>query len=302
MTTASKSVLQRIVARERPQGRRLKRTTSVPITKSTLGEKMESRDADDGAGQRGELLSELEKAQGLTTELFNVVSHEFKTPLATIIGFAGLLARNDRLSQDQRENYLATIARQAERLNRLVDNILASGRRIEARGSLIARLDDAMEAVRAQLAGTYDDVSLDITVTPELQPRIETEALRLVLVNLVSNAVKHAAPDSTVEIVASREGQDVVISVTNEGEPVRLPPKRLFEPFVHDAGRGRSSEGVGLGLHIVDKVVAAYGGDVTVASTGSTVTFTVRIPEAGRSPKQTSSHGFMGVVRSSPVA
>lgn len=231
---------------------------------------------------RRNLVRELDEAQRLKTELFNVVSHEFKTPLATIIGFSGLLAKNDQgLSDDQRAKYLATIARQAERLNRLVENIMTSARRVEARSDVSGSVEEAMDAVRAQLSETYDDVDLEIAIADGLRPLMSQEALRLVLLNLASNAVKHARADSAVRVVAERDVDVVVISVTNEGEPI--PPQtleRMFEPFVHETGSGRSAEGIGLGLHIVDKLVRVHGGTVSVDGTETTVTFTIRIPEA----------------------
>jgi signal transduction histidine kinase len=225
---------------------------------------------------------ELEEARLLKDELVNMVSHEFKTPLATIIGFAGLLEKKDsELSEEQREKYLETIARQAERLNRLVENLLVSARPVPAPSESTARMDSLVEAVRAQLSGTYEDVELDIDIPADLRPRMSHEALRLVVTNLASNAVKHAAPRSVVEIEGHREGNTVVMTVTNEGDPIPVAVReRIFQPFVQSDDQARSAEGVGLGLHIVHKVVTAHGGTVAVGGEGRRVTFTIRLPEA----------------------
>ena len=225
---------------------------------------------------------ELEEARLLKEALVNMVSHEFKTPLATIIGFAGLLEKKDsELTQEQREKYLETIARQAERLNRLVENLLLSARPVLAPSGSTARMGNLAEAVKAQLSGTYEDVELEVEIPADLRPRMSHEALRLVVTNLASNAIKHAAPGSVVEIKGHREGNTVVMTVSNEGDPIpEAVRERIFEPFVQSDDQARSAEGVGLGLHIVHKVVTAHGGTVGVGGTGRRVTFTIRIPEA----------------------
>jgi PAS domain S-box-containing protein len=232
-------------------------------------------------GQRA-LVRELEEAHRLKSELFNIVSHEFKTPLAGIIGFAGLLSkRGDRLDEGQKERYLETIARQAERLNRLVENLFVSARQIEPSSGAVADPDEALSAVRAQLSDTYEDVGFDVDISPGLRPSMSQEALRLVLLNLASNAVKHAAPNSNVEIVARREGPDVVVAVTNVGEPIPADTaERIFEPFVQADVGSRTADGVGLGLHIVRKLITAYDGSISVDSATAAVTFEIRIPEA----------------------
>jgi PAS domain S-box-containing protein len=232
-------------------------------------------------GERA-LVRQLDDAHRLKSELFNIVSHEFKTPLAGIIGFAGLLAKGgDRLGGEQRESYLQTIARQAERLNRLVENLFVSAREVHPPQDAVADVAQAIDAVRAQLADSYDDVGFEMTMASGLEPRISQEALRLVLLNLASNAVKHAAPDTTVEVVGTQEGDAVVIAVSNEGDPVPEELReRIFEPFVQSSASSRTADGVGLGLHIVRKLVTAYGGSVTLQSSRSTVTFTVRLPSA----------------------
>jgi PAS domain S-box-containing protein len=227
------------------------------------------------------LVRELEEAHRLKSELFNIVSHEFKTPLASIIGFTGLLAqRNDRLSDEHREKYLETIARQAERLNRLVENLFTSARDIRPSRGANASIQDAIDAVRAQLSDTYDDVGFDIAIASGLRPRISPEALRLVLLNLASNAVKHAAPNTAVEVRAHRDAGDVVLAVSNEGAPIPADVGgRIFEPFVQSVPSGRTADGVGLGLHIVAKLVTAHGGSVELENAPPKVTFTIRLPE-----------------------
>jgi PAS domain S-box-containing protein len=235
------------------------------------------------------LVSELEEAHRLKSELFNIVSHEFKTPLAGIIGFAGLLLRKgEQLEAADGERYLQTITRQAERLNRLVENLFISAHQIEPAGRAVASIAEALEAVKSQLADTYEDVSLDSAIAAGLRPKMSQEALRLVLLNLVSNAVKHASANSTVRIVGSRADHEVAIAVSNVGEPI--PPEklaRIFDPFVQGDTPARTAEGVGLGLHIVDKLVRAHQGRVDVDCRDGEVSFTVYLPQS-ESPAEAS--------------
>jgi PAS domain S-box-containing protein len=229
------------------------------------------------------LVRELEEAHRLKSELFNIVSHEFKTPLASIIGFAGLLAnKEDQLSDESRHKYVDTIARQAERLNRLVENLFVSARQVEPSRESTGDVQEAMNAVQAQLSDSYDDVSFDLAIPSGLRLRMSQEALRLVLLNLASNAVKHAAPDTSVAVAAHREQGDVLVSVTNEGEPIPDSLRdRIFEPFVQSGEpSGRTADGVGLGLHIVGKLVDAHGGRVELREADGKVTFVIRVPEA----------------------
>jgi signal transduction histidine kinase len=229
------------------------------------------------------LVNELQEAHRLKSELFNIVSHEFRTPLAGIIGFTALLSRKEGgdLTEEQRESHLQTIARQAERLNRLVENLFFSGHEIEPSEDAVASIEDAVRAVRLQIAESHDDIGLEIMIAPGLRPRIAQGALALVVLNLVSNAIKHAEPNTDVVVAARHEGGEVAVSVTNIGEPIPVEHRaRIFEPFVQSDGAARTSEGLGLGLHIVRKLVRAYGGTVAVDSGDHDVTFTIRLPHS----------------------
>jgi signal transduction histidine kinase len=113
------------------------------------------------------------------------------------------------------------------------------------------------------------------------------EALRLVMVNLLGNALKYATPLTTVRVAARLAGPSLLaVSVTNAGPPITPADRqRIFEPFVQlDSSLTRSASGVGLGLHIVRRLVESYGGAVEVDSVDDLVTFTVTIPTVAPVP------------------
>jgi signal transduction histidine kinase len=101
------------------------------------------------------------------------------------------------------------------------------------------------------------------------------------MVNLLGNALKYATPLTTVRVATRVAGPSLLaVSVSNVGPPITLADRaRIFEPFVQlDSSLTRSVAGVGLGLHIVRRLVESYGGTVAVDSTGDLVTFTVAVP------------------------
>ncbi len=235
-------------------------------------------------GQRA-VVRELQQSQRLKDELYNVVSHELRTPLTGILGFGELLlTRDDRLTAAQRKEHLGRILREARRLQRVVDNLVYSSKVIQQDGSAAADLRGVVGAVVEDLEDVPGRERLDMVVdlqrsAPEVA--MPAEALRLVMVNLLGNALKYATPLTTVRVSAKPAGPSLLaVSVSNVGPPITPADReRIFEPFVQlDSSLTRSVSGVGLGLHIVRRLVESYGGTVDVDSIGDLVTFTVTVP------------------------
>ena len=235
-------------------------------------------------GQKA-VVRELQQSQRLKDELYNVVSHELRTPLTGILGFGELLlTRDDRITPDQRKEHLGRILREARRLQRVVDNLVYSSKVIQQDGSAAADFRGVLGAVIEDLDDVPERERLDLEVdlqTPAREVAMPAEALRLVMVNLLGNALKYATPLTTVRVATRAAGPSLVaVSVSNVGPPITLADRaRIFEPFVQlDSSLTRSVAGVGLGLHIVRRLVESYGGTVAVDSTGDLVTFTVAVP------------------------
>jgi signal transduction histidine kinase len=236
-------------------------------------------------GQRA-VVRELQQSQRLKDELYNVVSHELRTPLTGILGFGELLlTRDDRLTSTQRKEHLGRILREARRLQRVVDNLVYSSKVIQQDGSAAADLRGVVGAVIEDLQDVpgRERLDLEVDLPPITEVAMPAEALRLVMVNLLGNALKYATPLTTVRVAAGRTGELLEVSVSNAGPPITpADRKRIFEPFVQlDSSLTRNASGVGLGLHIVRRLVESYGGTVAVDSGDGLVTFTVAVPLAG---------------------
>ena len=234
-------------------------------------------------GQKA-VVRELQQSQRLKDELYNVVSHELRTPLTGILGFGELLlTRDDRLTAEQRKEHLGRIVREANRLKRVVDNLVYSSKVIQQDGSAAADL----RGVVGQVIEDLDDVpgrerlDLEVDLRAAREVAMPAEALRLVMVNLLGNALKYATPLTTVRVAVRAAGPSLLaVSVSNAGPPITAADReRIFEPFVQlDSSLTRSASGVGLGLHIVRRLVESYGGVVDVDSVDDLVTFTVTVP------------------------
>ena len=226
----------------------------------------------------------LEETERIRTDLIGTVSHEFRTPLTGIRGAAlTLLKRGDRLDEIGRRQLLEGVVNQQERLSRLLENMLTAARATAADPSAVAEVD-AVAAEVAMLAGAAGTgrPAVSTVVEPGLSARIERQALHQVLANLVDNAHQHGTPGSVPLVAAGRDGDEVWLAVSNEGNLSDLPSADLlFEPFTQgDASATRVQEGLGMGLYVVRRLVEVYGGRLVVRAEEGWVTVEVRLRAA----------------------
>jgi two-component system sensor histidine kinase KdpD len=229
----------------------------------------------------------LQETDRLRTALLNSVSHDLRTPLASIKASASsLLDREVRWSDAERDEFLATINTEADRLTRLVHNLLDMSR-IEA-GALDPRLVESTVAevvgpvVRRARAASRQRVEVDV---PEELPPVLVDPVRLdqVLTNLLDNARGYAAA-SPVQVVARRAGDSVELRVVDHGPGIPGPEReRVFDQFYRLKGGGRRPEGTGMGLAICRGIVEAHGGTLRVETTpGGGATFVLTLPVSPR--------------------
>lgn len=212
------------------------------------------------------------------------IAHDLRTPLGALTTSTQLAVRHQGSDQ---ERLLEVIARQADRLNRLVDELLDTARIQAGRLNLDLAVVDlealASEALELFRASAPDrQFVLDVHAGPPLV-RCDPNRVSQVLNNLVSNALKYSPATGRVEIALSREEEFAVVRVRDEGIGLSkedLPD--LFKPYRRTT-RGQSyASGVGLGLFGVKRIIEAHGGSITAESVlGHGATFVVRLPIAG---------------------
>lgn len=216
-----------------------------------------------------------EETERIRSDLIATVSHEFRTPLTGIRGAAlTLLKRGDRLDADARARLLHAVLDQQERLSRLLENMLTASSATSADPGATAEVD-AVAAEVAMLSGQQ----VSVVVEPGLLAKMDRQALHQALANLLDNAVQYGN-DGTVPLIAGgREGDQVWLSVSNEGRP--LDEQRIFEPFTQgETGPTREHEGLGMGLYVVRRLVEVHGGRVSARCDGGWVTVEMRLQAA----------------------
>jgi len=218
-------------------------------------------------------VTDIRRLESMRRDFVANVSHELRTPIAVIRSSAETVARAIETSPDAALEFVQIIERQAERLQRLVEDLLDLSR-IESRQYRLAlepvAVDEAVghafALMRERAAGKH--IRLASEITSGTQARGDYRALEQVLSNLVDNAVKYVGEGGSVVVRAAPQGNKLRISVEDDGpgiEAKHLP--RLFERFYRvDAGRSRDLGGTGLGLSIVKHLVEAMGGQIDVTS------------------------------------
>lgn len=231
------------------------------------------------------MLDRLESAFARLSDFSADLAHELRTPISNLMTQTEVALSRVRTADEYRD-VLASNLEEYERIARMVGDMLflakAEKGRLPRDGEPVVLADEA-RALAEFYEALADERGLRIIVAGEATVIGDRLMLRRALANLLSNALRHAAPESAIEIRISADGDESTLAVTNRGET--LPPdqaERIFERF-HRAGanRQRRGEGAGLGLAIVRSIVETHGGVIAVASRDGVTTFTIRLPVRG---------------------
>lgn len=246
-------------------------------------------------------VTRLRRLENLRRDFVANVSHELKTPITAIKGCVETLLDGAAADPEAGRRFLEIIARQGERLNAIIDDLLTLSR-IEQdadqqeiplqtaplRGVLEAALQSCSVTAAAR------SITLELECPEPLPAAISPPLLEQALVNLIDNAIKYSDQGGRVQVSAGRSGEETRIAVRDWGCGIpreHLP--RLFERFYRvDKARSRKVGGTGLGLAIVKHIVQAHRGRVTVESnpgSGSLFTIVLPTPISGKSPALTKS-------------
>lgn len=228
-----------------------------------------------------EYLKKIEKERTIRQEFFSNVSHELKTPITSIYGFAELMQKDMVTDETKKKEFLERILKETKRMTNLINDILMISR-LETREAEVVMtdismpelLEETIEEIRPAAEGNGIEISYNSEV---LLYHANLQQLQELVSNLISNAVKYNKPQGRVHVSVCRVREEMVIEVydTGIGIPEESIP-RIFERFYRvDKSRSRGSGGTGLGLSIVKHVVEYYNGRIEIKSkidTGTTIT------------------------------
>jgi len=231
---------------------------------------------------------------GMKNDLVSSVSHELKTPLSSIHAYAEMLADNEAGNEKDRVEFCQIIQEQAQRLNRLIDNILNISR-IESGLLQVSyiRLDpaDLIREVAVTMQPQAKEKKIELVLETDRGPAFiwaDRDMLFQALMNLVSNAIKYSSCQGTVRIRSYWAGQDTA-AIEVEDHGIGIPAEhqgKIFDKFYRVPLHETFSAGTGLGLSLVRQIVEdVHAGTITLRSEpGRGSTFTMTLPAQGRRP------------------
>ena len=228
------------------------------------------------------MAQELENTEMLRSDFINNFSHEFKTPIVSIAGFAKLLRRGD-LSEEQQQEYIAIIEEESLRLSEMATNVL-NMTKIENQTILtdVSRFN-LSEQIRSCVL-LLENRWVKKNIIPDLEfdeyeISANEEALKQVWINLIDNAVKFSPETGEIKIRISDEGGFIRVSITNYGDDI--PPEKIDKIWgkFYQADESHTGNGNGLGLAIVKAIVELHRGKVYAQSANGSTCFFVELPK-----------------------
>lgn len=227
------------------------------------------------------MASELQKTEMLRSDFVNNFSHEFKTPIVSIAGFAKLLKHGDLTPEEQNE-YIDVIEEESLRLSHMATNVL-SLTKIENQVILTDintfNLSEQIRNSVLLLQNKWEKKNIELILDfDEYSVNANEEMLKQVWINLVDNAVKFTPENGKIEIDLRKQGQIITVSVINTGNPI--PEEKM--PFIfnkfYQGDESHAGEGNGIGLAIVKHVVNLHHGEINVKSQNGTTEFKLILP------------------------
>ncbi|HLR53313.1 MAG TPA: ATP-binding protein [Pseudogracilibacillus sp.] len=231
-------------------------------------------------------ITEFKHVEMMRKDFVANVSHELKTPITSIKGFAETLLDGALPDRGTQEKFLKIIYEESDRIQLLIEDLLHLSQ-LEKEDSTLhkeeVQIDSLLENVMHMIAATAS--SKAITIQTDIQPQIvlqaDEEKLKQLLLNLLTNAISYTPPHAKISLSMHKQDESVVLQVSDEGigiEAKDIP--RIFERFYRvDTARSRDTGGTGLGLAIVKHIVELHQGDIEVSSEyGKGSTFTVTLP------------------------
>ncbi|MBR3767981.1 MAG: HAMP domain-containing histidine kinase [Clostridia bacterium] len=227
------------------------------------------------------MATQLENINMLSHDFINNFSHEIKTPIASINGFAKLL-KNENLTDEERNEYLDIIIQESDHLSNLSANILTLSRLEHQSVVTNKTYFNVSEQIRITIGSLYNNWSKKNTEivfnSDEYYINANKEMIGQVWINLIDNAIKFSPDKTDIDISLKSDGETLIFSISNFGKPI--PPeneKRIFDKF-YQGDESHSTSGNGLGLPMVKKIVELHNGEIKLKTNNELITFEVSLP------------------------
>lgn len=240
---------------------------------------------DEAVASFNKMAEELENTQMLRSDFINNFSHEFKTPIVSIAGFAKLLKKGN-LSEEEKAEYLDIIETESLRLSSMATNVL-NLTKVENQTILTEITEfNLSEQLRNSILllepkWSKKDVEFDLSFD-ECSIKGNEELLKQVWINLIDNAIKFS--DKTIGIKINEAEKQLTVSVFNTGSEIAEDKvNKIFNKF-YQADESHSGEGNGIGLALAKRIIELHHGKISVESNNNTVTFRVTLPKVMQNP------------------
>jgi two-component system sensor histidine kinase KdpD len=230
-------------------------------------------------------VTEQRQRQAVRDTFIGVLSHELRTPVTTIYAGSKVLSRSSELAGETQREIFEDIAGEAERLHRLVEDVVAMTRFGEDEGELGAEpvlLQRVLPSVISSEETRWPEVEFGLVIPPGLPTVVaDPTYVEQVIRNLLSNAAKYGGRGTTVETRVEADGSEVRVRILDDGPG--FPPDeadRLFELYFRSARTSRTAAGAGIGLFVCARLIRAMGGRVWAANRpdgGSEFGFSLRV-------------------------
>ncbi len=229
-----------------------------------------------------DMLARLEEAFARLSDFSSDIAHELRTPVSNLMTQTQVALSRAR-SADEYRAILESNAEEFEHMARMIADMLLlakaeNGLVVPHRETL--KLADELAALFDYYDAVAEEKGLGLALEGDAEVDADRPMLRRALGNLLSNALRHATPGSTVRVTVGAAEDAVWIAIENVGEPIGAEYlERVFDRFFRvDPSRQRAGEGSGLGLAITRSIVIAHGGTITAASSAASTRFTIRLP------------------------
>lgn len=229
------------------------------------------------------MVRDLNSIETLRSDFISNFSHEFKTPIVSMLGFAKLL-KDPSTSPEEKEEYINIIISESKRLSDLANNVLLlsklqSEERKEPKETVFS-IDEQLRQSILLFVNEWEDKNINIDIDVDnIKYRGNEELVHQVWINLISNAIKFSHVNGDIEISCKKVDNNVVVKIRDYGIGIaKNDIQRIYDKF-YQADTSHSTNGNGLGLSIVQEILKLHDGDIKVESQiNNGTTFTVYLP------------------------